>query len=119
MKSIIIPVIAFEDTSVEEAVEFLRVRIIELDPDSTVEHTKRGISFSIGRREGEPYDAAGEEEARDGEVGVMRTAGPPEARRIIALEERGISAWDALNRIAREANLVVEVTATGITLRPQ
>ena len=45
LKQIVIPVIDFENTSLEEAIDFLRGRAIELDPEVNPSH--RGVSIII------------------------------------------------------------------------
>ena len=111
LKSIIIPVIAFEDTSVEEAIDFLRVRSIELDPDAPKPEPK-GISFVVRKPRGSDDSASLEADA----VGL---GDAPEAGAIrLTMHGRDISLWDALHRVAREARLNVEITDFGIELRP-
>jgi hypothetical protein len=46
LREIIIPVIDFEDTSLEEAVDFLRLRCIELDANEA-DAVKKGLNFVI------------------------------------------------------------------------
>jgi hypothetical protein len=45
LSGIVIPVIHFEDTSFEEAIDFIRLRSVELDPED--DPARRGISFVI------------------------------------------------------------------------
>lgn len=105
LKSIIIPVIAFDDTSLEEAIEFLRARSIELDEEET-DPARKGISFVIRNPR---------EDAATAPVDPLQM--PEDAREIrLAMEARDISLWDALHRIASEAGLKVEITDRGIEL---
>ena len=48
LESIVIPKIRFEDATVEEAIDFLRIRAIELDPAHN-DQEKKGVSFIIRR----------------------------------------------------------------------
>jgi len=105
LKSIIIPVIAFDDTSLEEAIDFLRARSIELDQEEA-DPARKGISFVIRKPR---------EDAATTAVDPLRM--PEDAREIrLSMEARDISLWDALHRIASEAGLKVEITDHGIEL---
>ncbi|HEY8962577.1 MAG TPA: tetratricopeptide repeat protein, partial [Luteolibacter sp.] len=46
LRRIVIPVIDFEDTSVEEAIDFLRMRSTELDT-TEIDPTKKGVNFVV------------------------------------------------------------------------
>lgn len=111
MKSIIIPVIAFDDTSVEEAIDFLRVRSIELDPDAPKTEAQ-GISFIV-RKPRENDAGASLESAPASELG--ETPEPGAAR--LTIHARNISLWDALHRVADQAGLQIEITDRGIQLK--
>ncbi|WP_367873754.1 STN domain-containing protein [Luteolibacter sp. Populi] len=111
MEGIIIPIIDFEDTSVEEAIDFLRLRSFELDPDA--DPTRKGISFVVRKPRGEV--AALDEDAAGG-LGVREVPG---ALRIKELRMRNVSLWDALHRVADETGLRVEISDRGILLRPK
>lgn len=106
LKSIIIPVIAFDDTSIEEAIDFLRARSIELDKDEK-DPARKGVSLLIRK----PREDAG-----TASTDAVRM--PEEARAIrLKMEARDISLWDALHQIADQAGLKVEITDNGIELR--
>ena len=58
LKRIVIPRIDFEDTTVEEAIDFLRLRSSELDT-TELDPTKKGLNFVIRRpRDGSGFDPA-------------------------------------------------------------
>ena len=98
LKSITIPVVVFEDTSVEEALDFLRLRTLELDPDP--EPTRRGLAMAT-------RDSS---EARPGRGLADHTA----FSRSISIETDNISAWNLLHRIADESGMVVRIRDTGV-----
>jgi hypothetical protein len=114
LRKTIIPVIAFEDTSVEEAIDFLRLRSRELDPEKEPE--RKGISFVIRKPKVESTDDASLEADS---AGVLGAAADPGALRVKELHLRDVSLWDALHRIADECGLKVEVSDTGIKLTPK
>jgi len=51
LDSILIPMVAFEDTSIEEAIDFVRIRSTELDKDEK-DAAKKGINFVIRKARG-------------------------------------------------------------------
>ena len=110
MKEIIIPIIDFEDTSLEEAVDFLRLRSRELDPDP--DPNMRGLGFRIRK----PQQENGED--GDARAGLGPTADPG-VLRIKRLQLKNVSLWQALHRIADECGLKVEITEYAIELRPK
>lgn len=97
LKSITIPVVRFEETSLEEALDFLRLRTFELDPDPELTH--RGLAMMIGNRP----------EARSGRR-LPHLTGYGHRMSITA---DNISAWDLLHRIADESQMVVRITELG------
>lgn len=103
LKSITIPTIAFEETSVEEAIDFLRVRSIELDRTES-DPARKGISFLIRKPSSEDSD-------------LMARSTIPGSSASLTLQARDISLWDALHLVAREADLKVEITDRGIELQ--
>ncbi len=112
MEKIIIPVIDFEDTSVEEAIDFLRQKSVELDPER--ESAPKGVSFVIRKpREDSSRDASREADAG----GILGGASETGALRIKELHLRDISLWAVLHRVAEECGLKVEITAHAIELR--
>lgn len=97
LKSIIIPKISFEDTTLEEAIDFLRLRTLELDPDP--DPRMRGVSL------------------------IIRKPSPPEAvdvssMRIRELNMENASVWELLHLVAREFRMEVEITDAGVVIAP-
>lgn len=111
MQSIIVPVIAFDDTSVEEAIDFLRIRSIELDPDKP-KSKPQGISFIVRKPRQSDESAALQSAPADG-LGDVPQAGAVR----LTMHARNISLWDALHRVADQAGLKVEITGRGIELK--
>lgn len=116
LKEIIIPVIDFEDTSIEEAIDFLRLRSRELDPDA--DQTKRGVSFVIRKPRSvlSPEEVAVIEKEAGGPLGGVPNRN---GLRIKELRMQNVSLWDALHRIADETGLQVEISESGIRLIPK
>lgn len=107
LKSIVIPKIDFEDTTVEEAIDFMRLRTLELDPDP--DPMRKGVSVIIGKESKRESEDFGQDSfAREGD-----------ALRIKNLRMENVSAWDLLHLIAREAGMQVEITDVGILMSPR
>lgn len=92
LETIVIPIVDMEDTSVEEAVDFLRVRANELDPTFREPHLG-SIRFT------------------------KLTPGDPGEYRI-TFSARNISLWKALKQIASDAHLRMEVVDEEIEAVP-
>ncbi|MEM1084885.1 MAG: hypothetical protein AAGI48_12305 [Verrucomicrobiota bacterium] len=101
---IVIPVIDFEDTSDEEAIDYLRVRSIELDKNEP--HENRGISFIIR----EPRD-------KDGGDG-LELQGEARVARIDRLQAKNITLSEALIAVCNKTGLDAYITTTGILIQP-
>lgn len=97
LNSIILPSLDFEDVSIEDAVDFLRIRAAELDvkePDAK----KRGLNIVILQQNPAPAEAA--------------------APLIRELRLRNVPLGTALKYICEQTNLGYRVDATGVTLMP-
>jgi hypothetical protein len=103
LKSIIIPKVTFGDTSLEEAIDFLRIRTRELDPETNT--NIRGVSLNI-RKEAQPE-------------GRFVLGSDASLLRIKELVRNDISAWELLHEIAHETGMKVEITDTGIEMVPR
>ncbi|MEM1083478.1 MAG: Amuc_1098 family type IV pilus outer membrane protein [Verrucomicrobiota bacterium] len=107
LRNIVIPIIDFEDTSVEEAVDYLRVRSIELDTD-TIDPAQKGINFVIRKPRGggdDGLDAGG----GGAEVGTAR---------INELRLRNVPLAEALNYICEATRLRWSVDDFAVTIKP-
>lgn len=114
LKTINIPVIDFEDTSVEEAIDFLRLRSIELDTQE-LDPNKKGINFVIRKpRAGGGGDAGLEADAAVG----LGAAQDPGALRIKELRLRNVPLAEALKYICEQTKLRYKVDEFAVTLVP-
>ena len=111
LKNIVIPVIDFEDTSVEEAIDYLRVRSIELDT-LELDPTKKGINFVIRK----PQGGAAAEDGLDAGGGAAAAA--PGSARINELRLRNVPLAEALNYICEATRLRWSVDDFAVTIKP-
>lgn len=108
LKQIVIPVIDFENTSLEEAIDFLRGRAIELDPEVNPSH--RGVSIIIRyMREADIEQVPG-----IGDGSPYREIPEPIAR----YKAKDIPLPDALVEICRLTRFDAYITSQGIILCP-
>ncbi|MEP4079580.1 hypothetical protein [Haloferula sp.] len=95
LRNIIIPVIDFEDVSIEEAIDYLRVRSIELDV-MELDPEQKGINFVIRR-------------SRSSNVGSAR---------ISKLRLRNVPLAEALNYICEATRLRWSTDDFAVTIKP-
>jgi general secretion pathway protein D len=114
LKSINIPMIDFEDTSVEEAIDFLRLRSIELDTQE-LDPNKKGINFVIRKpRSGGSGDVGLDADAAAG----LGAAQDPGSLRIKELRLRNVPLAEALKYICEQTKLRYKVDEFAVTLVP-
>lgn len=106
LEQIDIPIIDFEETSIDEAIDFLRHRVRELEPFDS-EPTLRGISFIVRKPRLEGSDA-------EGGLNI-----PNQRPLRLTYQARDVSAWHAIQHIAREADFTVEVGPTAVMIVPR
>ena len=107
LKKIVIPVIDFEDTTLDEAVDFLRLRAIELDPEA--DPAFRGVSIMIRyKMVDDPFDP---------NHGARRQV-IEAPNRIARYEAKKISLPAALVEICRLTRFDAYITSHGIILCP-
>ena len=118
LNQIIIPDVKLNNITVEEAVEFLRLRSIELD-NTVIDESQKGINFVVRTPKtlGENGGAAGDDEALDGGDG-FGDATDPNAILIKNLELRQVPLRVALQYICDEAKLRYKVDEFAVTLLP-
>ena len=110
LRRIIIPRIDFEDTTVEEAIDFLRLRTTELD-SLELDPNKKGISFVIRR----PRNAS----TNTPPDGDLLGGGDPGSLRIKSLKLRNVPLSVALKYIGDATKLRYKVDDYAVTLVPQ
>ena len=118
LNQIIIPDVKLNNITVEEAVEFLRLRSIELD-NTVIDESQKGINFVVRTPKtlGEDGGAAGDDEALGGGDG-FGDATDPNAILIKNLELRQVPLRVALQYICDEAKLRYKVDEFAVTLLP-
>jgi len=117
LRSIVIPSINFEDTTVEEAIDFLRQRSRELD-NRELDPDRKGVNFVIRRPR--TADAAGSDAGADldGFGGLPVGGGNLGALRIRELRLRNVPLAVALQYICDQAGLRYRVDDFAVTLVP-
>jgi len=112
LNTIIIPEIGLNNSTVEEAVEFLRLRSVELDPEGT------GINFVV--RTPKVVGESGEDLGDGGDLGAaddaLGTGANPNAILIKQLNLKNVPLRVALQYICEEANLRYKVDEFAVTL---
>lgn len=107
LRNIIVPIIDFEDTSVEEAIDYLRVRSIELDTFE-LDPEKKGVNFFI--RKSAP---SGGDDGLDAGGGSA-----PGTQRISELRLRNVPLAEALNYICEATRLRWSVDEFAVNIKP-
>lgn len=102
LRRIVIPHISFNDTTVEEAIEFLRIRSIELDA-LELNPTRKGVNFVVGR-------------PRTPTIPTTADSGPIRVRE---LHLRDVPLEVALKYICDQAKLRFRVDDYAVTIVPQ
>ncbi|RYD35730.1 MAG: hypothetical protein EOP87_06830, partial [Verrucomicrobiaceae bacterium] len=116
LRTIIIPRIDFEDTTVEEAVDFLRMRSVELDT-LELDPARKGVNFIVRR----PRPVAAAAPAADGSapVDALAAAPDPSTIRIPQLRVTNVPLQTALQYICDAAKLRFKIDDFAVTLVPQ
>ncbi len=112
LKNMLIPVVDFDDTTVEEAIDFLRQRAQELDKWE-LDPIKKGINFVIRK----PRIGGG---APDAELDVEGGLGAidPGSARVKELKLRNVPLSSVLQYICEQARLRYKVDDFAVTLLP-
>ena len=109
LNSIVIPKIDFEDTTLEEAIDFLRLRAAELDSDG--DPAKKGIGFVVRRPRSAPL-------GNEGEASAAAPGSDPGSLRIKQLRLKNVPLAEALKQICDMTNLRYKITDYGIAIVP-
>lgn len=114
LRTINIPVIDFDNTSVEEAIDFLRVRAVEYDT-SELDPTKKGINFVIRK----PRAAAGGDAGLEADATAgLGAQADPGSLRIDQLSLRNVPLAEVLRYICEKTKLRYKVDDYAVTLVP-
>ncbi len=113
LRRIVIPVVDFENTSLEEAVDFLRLRAKELDA-AELDPSRKGINFVIRRPRLKPASASGTTSG----PGSPQPAADPGTLRIGELRLRNVPLAVALKYICDATRLRYKVDDFAVTLVP-
>ncbi len=121
LRSIVIPSINFEDTTVEEAIDYLRQRSIELDT-LELDPTKKGVNFVVRRPRPTPLSSSSTDAGTDaaGDAAALPAAtADPGTLRINELRVRNVPLAVALKYICDSTKLRYKVDDFAVTLVPQ
>ena len=119
LKRIIIPRIDFEDTTVEEAIDFLRMRAAELDT-TELDPARKGVNFVIRRPRA--ATAAAHSDAglpAGGADALPLVVSDPGSLRVRELRIRNVPLAVALKYICDQTKLRTKVDDFAVTLVPQ
>lgn len=117
LRSIIIPVIEFEDTSVEEAVDFLRTRSRELDT-TTTNPADKGINFVVRKPQAGAAAPAADAAGLEAAAGGLAVTSDPGALRVKELRLTNVPVATALKYICDSTKLKYKVDDFAVTLVP-
>ena len=121
LRRIIIPRIDFADTTVEEAIDFLRLRAAELDT-LELDPLKKGVNFVVRRPRATgvaPAAEAGAEAAAPGAEATLAPVIDVGALRVKELRIRNVPLAVALKYICEQTKLRYKVDDFAVTLVPQ
>jgi general secretion pathway protein D len=116
LKRIVVPQIDFEDTTVEEAIDFLRLRAAELDT-TELDPSRKGVNFVIRRPRTAPTAVADPGAAAADALPLVVT--DPGALRVRELRIRNVPLAVALKYICDQTKLRYKVDDFAVTLVPQ
>lgn len=114
LRSIIIPTVDFEDTTVDEAVDFLRMRSRELDT-TTIDPSRKGVNFIVRGSQGGDSDVNASLLSED-DLGAA--SGDPTTARIPQLKLQNVPLVQVLQFICDLAKLRYRVDEYAVTLLP-
>jgi general secretion pathway protein D len=117
LKRIIIPRIDFEDTTVEEAIDFLRLRAAELDT-TELDPARKGVNFVIRRPRAAPAAGGDAGLPAGGADALPLAASDPGTLRVRELRIRNVPLAVALKYICDQTKLRTKVDDFAVTLVP-
>jgi general secretion pathway protein D len=117
LRNIIIPKINFEDRTVEEAIDFLRLRALELDVQE-LDPAKKGINLVIRRPKANTLGGGEQPTPADGAAEDLLGGGDLGAARIDELRLSNVPLGVALKYICDKTKLRYKVDDFAVTLVP-
>lgn len=117
LNQIILPELKLNNSTVEEAVEFLRLRSIELDT-TTLDDSQKGINFVVRTPKTVGEDGGEEDAGGLGAEDGFGAAVDPNATLIKKLDLKNVPLRVALQYICDEANLRFKIDEFAVTLLP-
>jgi hypothetical protein len=111
LEKIVIPVIEFEEVTVEEAIDFLRMRSFVLEPG---EPEWRGVSWIIIPKRGVGGPPAANSNTGEPPAPLLTDASNPLPE--IHYRARNVGLLTALEEVARQAHLDAYLTTVGIVI---
>jgi hypothetical protein len=112
LEGMVIPVVSFDGTSLKEAIDFVRMRMMELDPEG-MERGRSRISFVVRNPRGAEVEVYEKAEA---EAGV---AVPAEvAAKRMRYEGKNVRVLDLVREVARQCGVDAYATSAGVMLMP-
>ena len=117
LKRIIIPRIDFEDTTVEEAIDFLRLRAAELDT-TELDPARKGVNFVIRRPRAAPAAGGDAGLPAGGADALPLAASDPGSLRVRELRVRNVPLAVALKYICDQTKLRTKVDDFAVALVP-
>jgi general secretion pathway protein D len=117
LKRIIIPRIDFEDTTVEEAIDFLRLRAAELDT-TELDPARKGVNFVIRRPRAAPAAGGDAGLPAGGADALPLAASDPGTLRVRELRVRNVPLAVALKYICDQTKLRTKVDDFAVALVP-
>lgn len=122
LRRIVIPRVDFEETTVEEAINFLRQRAFELDT-TELDPAKKGVNFVVRRPRAASLGAAPAADALDaaasaGSEGLPSATTDPSKLRINELRLKNVPLETALKYICDQTKLKLKVDNFAVTLVP-
>jgi general secretion pathway protein D len=118
LRRIVVPKIDFEETTVEEAIAFLRMRSIELDT-LELDPAKKGVNFVVRRPRSAPLGGGADAGLDAAEAGGLAPVTDPSALKIKELRIRNVPLAVALKYICDSTKLRYKVDDFAVTLVPQ
>jgi general secretion pathway protein D len=121
LRRIVIPRIDFEDTTVEEAIDFLRLRSAELDT-LELDPARKGVNFVVRRPRPDVAAAPAVDvglDAAGGGESLPLVSGDPGSLRVRELRIRNVPLAVALKYICDQTKLRYKVDDFAVTLVPQ